>query len=69
MVGGQRALFTAQCLSAMPDEPNAMMNWGYAFMKLAEMEHRPDVYVCAAALSPLHIPTFQHSNMADVACA
>jgi hypothetical protein len=39
----------------MPDEPNAMMNWGYAFMKLAEMEHRPDVY--ASALS-LHIPTF-----------
>lgn len=32
-----------ECLSAMPDEPNAMMNWGYAFMKLAEMEHRPDV--------------------------
>jgi hypothetical protein len=49
----------------MPDEPNAMMNWGYAFMKLAEMEHRPDVYVCAAALfSPIHIPTF----LADVAC-
>jgi hypothetical protein len=28
----------------MPDEPNAMMNWGYALMKLAQMEHRPDVY-------------------------